>query len=425
MREVYLTECIQLALNHSAQIKKMQLDRNGLEVRLKEGRGALLPRINAAVNFDYFPLLPTQFLPGELFGQADGTFVPTQFGQPWQLTTALSIEQPLFNEKNRRSIPAVNVSRAIYDLLMEKTEEEVVFQTAQTFYQTLQTKQLLGAVDANVEKIIALEKMAELQLQNGYAVPTDVKRIKVALTNLRTHRQNLIAGIKALEQTMKFICGQDFDTPFSLAELPADPLADSTKWKTILLEPDASTENRLLLRNLERNKLNIRSTYGEAYPSLNAYASGFFQTQRVDAHLLDPNSRWYGMAAIGLKLKVPVFDGLQNARKINTLKLEGRKLEIDRDQLKKAKQLEFKQAQNQLDNALQALKAQNENAELAKEIVEKLTLQYKEGVASLTDLLNAQTAMSEAQTNYWQQVFTYKLSVLKLLKASDKIDWLK
>ena len=67
----------------------------------------------------------------------------------------------------------------------------------------------------------------------------------------------------------------------------------------------------------------------------------------------------------------------------------------------------------------------SDNVGLAREISDKLMLQYKEGVVSLTDLLNAQTALSEAETNYWQQVFSYKLAVLKLLKTTGKLHELK
>jgi len=71
------------------------------------------------------------------------------------------------------------------------------------------------------------------------------------------------------------------------------------------------------------------------------------------------------------------------------------------------------------------LKGQSENVALAREITEKLVLQYKEGVVPLTDLLNAQTALSEAETLYWQQVFAYKLAVLKILKASGNLSLLQ
>ena len=106
-------------------------------------------------------------------------------------------------------------------------------------------------------------------------------------------------------------------------------------------------------------------------------------------------------------------------------KLEEQKLEEDHQQLNGAKALEFRQAGEQLETSLRTLRSQTENVALAREITDKLVLQYKEGVASLTDLLNAQTALSEAETSYWQQVFSYKLSVLKLLKAAGLLDTLK
>lgn len=423
--DVTLKESLELALANSAQLKKAQLDRSGLEQRLRDGRNAAYPQVNTTLSYDYFPVLPTQLLPGELFGQADGTYIPAQFGRPWQLTGIINIEQPLYNESLRRSIPAANVTRAISDLLLERGADEVQYNTAQVFYQTLQTEQLLHSVDANLEKIDALQRMAELQLKNGYAIPTDVKRIRVARVNLTTQRQNLLAGISALQQTLKFLCGKSYDEPFNPTEEMKNPAADSAKWQAISLESEASTEYRLVLRNLELNRLQSRSLHGEAYPTLNAYATGLFQTQRNDANIFDPNTRWYGMAAFGLRLKVPMFDGLRRRGKVALLGIENQKMEEDRKQLLRVKEMEFRQAKSQLQNALEALRTQTENVELAREITEKLTLQYKEGVASLTDLLNAQTARAEAETNYWQQVFTYKLAILKLLKSAGKIDDLK
>jgi outer membrane protein TolC len=106
-------------------------------------------------------------------------------------------------------------------------------------------------------------------------------------------------------------------------------------------------------------------------------------------------------------------------------KLEEQKLEEDHRQLNNAKALEFRQAKEQLATSLRALRTQTDNVALAREITDKLVLQYKEGVASLTDLLNAQTALSEAETNYWQQFFSYKLAVLKLLKTAGRLKDLK
>jgi outer membrane protein TolC len=422
---VTLVESINLAVLNGTQVKKAKLDREGLEMRLREGRSAAFPKVNASLNFDYYPVLPTQYLPGQLFGLGDNTYVPAQVGQPWQLGGSITLQQPLYNEALRRTVPAMNVTRSIYDLLENRAEEEIRFNTGQVFYQTLQTQQLLRSVNANLEKLETLQRMSELQLANGYAIPIDVKRIRVARTNLETQRQNLLTSISALRQTLQFLCGVPFDEPFEPYEEITNPVADSTRWQHLTLETESTTEFRLVLRNLELNGIQNRSLMAEGIPSLSFYATGLYQTQRTDPNVFNPNGRWLGMAVAGLKLSVPLFDGFRRQRKAGILKIDNLKLEEDRKQLVSAKTLEFRQARDQLKNALAAVRTQTDNVTLAHEITDKLMLQFKEGVAPLTDLLNAQTALSEAETNYWQQVFGYKLAVLKLLKAAGRLEDLK
>lgn len=422
---VSLVDCLDMALTNSAQIKKARLDRQGFELRLRESRSAAYPQINADVRYGYSPVLPTELLPGELFGQAEGTYIPAQFGRPWQLTGIVTVEQRIYDESLFRGIPAINAGRTISNLLIERTEEEVLYSTANVFYQTLQTEQLLRAMNANLEKLEALQRIAELQLANGYAIPTDVKRIRVARTNLETQRQNLYTAIAALHQSLQFFCGVPYDEKLDPFEEMTNPAADSLRWQSLTLEPERTTEHLLLLQNLALNRIQTRSLWAEGLPNLSAYVTGLFQTQRDDANIFDTDTRWYGAASFGLKIDIPIFDGFRRTRKVRLLKLEALKLEEEQRQVDEAKMLEFIQAREQLQNALRALQTQTDNVALAREITDKLMLQYKEGVMSLTDLLTAQTALSEAETNYWQQVFAYKLAVLKLLKASGKLEELK
>jgi len=425
LRPITLGESLHLALDNSAQLHKAQLDRQGIEKRLQEGRSGAFPQVNFGVGIDYLPVLPTQLIPGEPFGMADNTYLPVQFGRPWQLTGSLSVQQQLFNESARRMIPAANVSRSIYDLLITRSEEDVIFTTATVFYQTLQTEQLLRALNANLDKLDALQRMAKLQLANGYAIPTDVKRIQVAHTNLETQRQNLYTAISGLRQTLQFLCGVSYDDAFDPIEEMAAPAADSARWQGLTLAAEATTEFRLLLHQVELNRIQLSSLRAERLPNFSAYASAFTQTFRPDANFFDSERRWYGAVALGLKMNVPIFDGFRRLHKSDFLAIEGQKLAEDRRQLGSAKELEFRQAHDQLQNALRGLRTQTDNVGLAREISDKLMLQYKEGVVSLTDLLNAQTALSEAETNYWQQVFSYKLAVLKLLKTTGKLHELK
>lgn len=420
-RPIALREALELALANSAQVKKANLDRQALEVRLKEGRSALAPQVNGSIGFDYVPGLPTTFLPANLFGGPDGGFVAATLGQPWQLNGAVRLDQAVFNESARRMAPAANVSRSLYDLLTAKTEEEVVYNTALVFYQSLQTEILLDAVNANLGKLEALERMAQLQLDNDYAVPTDVKRVRVARTNLEAQRYNLVNAIQALRQTLQFLCGIPFGEPLEPSENLDRPTADSARWQALTLEVEGTTEFRLLQRQIELNRIQKRSLRGSLTPSLGLYAVAGFLTQRPDAAFAAPENRWYGLGAAGVKLQVPIFDGFLSRRKVSLLNIESQKIEEDRRQLGQAKTLEFMQAKNQFQGALAMLRTQEENVALARDITDKLLLQYKEGMTPLTDLLSAQTALAEAESHYWQQVFNYKLAVVKLLKSAGKL----
>lgn len=421
-RPVVLDEALNLALSNSTQLKKARLEKEGIKQRLRLERGASFPQVDAEVRYDYNPVLQTQFLPGDVLGMPGTPYVPVQFGQPWALTGSIQVEQVVYSEAGRRALPAVGVTRNLYDILLERSEEEVLYQTAKVFYQTLQTEQLLRAVNANFEKFDALQRMVDLQLKNGFAIPTDVKRVRVARTNLETQRQNLLSGITALRQTLQFLCGVPFDEPFEPIAANEIPGADSSRWQTLTYALESTTEFRLLERQIELYNIQWKSQRAEGVPTLAIHAAAYYQTQRADARVFDPKSTWYGMATVGVKIKVPLFDGFRRHRKADLLRLEGQKLEADRTQLTGAKELEFRQTHEQFENALRLLNTQNENVGLAREIADKLILQYKEGVTPLSDVLNAQTLLSEAETNYWQQVFSYKLAVLNLLKAAGRLE---
>jgi len=416
-RAVSLPEALRLSITNSAALKKNQLDHDALENRMKEGKSALLPQVNARFGMDYLPGLPTTFLPANVLDEPGG-YIATTLGQPWQFAGSVRVEQLIFDEAARRMAPAANVSRSLYDLLADKTESEVQFQTASVFYQTLQTEKLLGAVNANIARLEALERSAQLQLNNGYAVPTDVKRVRVARTNLESQRYNLQTGVQALQQTLQFLCGIPFEEAISLSDDSATPGADSARWQTLSLDLENTVEHRLLQRQIELNRIQTRSLRGEIVPKISAYATAGILAQRTDANFFAERQRWYGLAAVGFQVEVPLFDGFRNRRKTAGMVIERQKIEEDLRLLGQAKNLEFLQAGGRFRGALQTLRTQAENTALAREIAEKLALQYKEGAIPLTDLLGAQTALAEAETQYWQQVFHYKLAVLNLLKAT-------
>ncbi|MAE83608.1 MAG: hypothetical protein CMB80_12780 [Flammeovirgaceae bacterium] len=58
---------------------------------------------------------------------------------------------------------------------------------------------------------------------------------------------------------------------------------------------------------------------------------------------------------------------------------------------------------------------------MAREVYDETQLLYKEEVAGLTDLLDAEQAYRDAQNNYYIEVLKFRKSELDLLKAQGQL----
>ena len=88
----------------------------------------------------------------------------------------------------------------------------------------------------------------------------------------------------------------------------------------------------------------------------------------------------------------------------------------------------FRSLQANLENAAaqlvvgyQSVKAQKENLHLAEKVYEQTTLLYAEGLANLTDLLETETSLREAQMLHVSEIIRYKKTEIDLMKAEGTL----
>jgi outer membrane protein TolC len=78
-------------------------------------------------------------------------------------------------------------------------------------------------------------------------------------------------------------------------------------------------------------------------------------------------------------------------------------------------------AETQINNSMITLNTQKENVNLAKEVLSDIENNYKNGLASLTDLLDAETSYADAQNSYTNALLDYKLAEIQLIKAQGEL----
>src|SRR5690606_18852579 len=142
---------------------------------------------------------------------------------------------------------------------------------------------------------------------------------------------------------------------------------------------------------------NIKSGY---YPSLVGFADVNYNAFSNDFTFLTESKPWYRGSLIGLRLEIPIFDGFQRKNKVAQAKVRSLQLEQSLNKASQAAEMEYQNAIQKLTNSIRSAGVQEENLKLAEDVYAQTESLYKEGLSSLTDLLEAETALREARSAY-------------------------
>jgi outer membrane protein TolC len=74
-------------------------------------------------------------------------------------------------------------------------------------------------------------------------------------------------------------------------------------------------------------------------------------------------------------------------------------------------------------NGLESLETQKRNLALANEVIRVTRIKYQQGVGSNIEVINAETSLKEAQTNYFAALYDVLIAKIDFDKALGKISF--
>lgn len=416
-----LKQAIEFALDNNTKATKAKLDEEESRFNIKEVRSQALPQITASGNFDDNLNIPVQLLPGEIVG-APGTTVEAKFGQQYTVSGGLELNQKLFDKSVLGAMKAADAANKFYALNTSRTEEEVIFQITTDYYQTLILEENLHILKANQEKMIKLIEMAGYQQQAGVIKTIDLNRLKVNRTNGETQIQNLESDLITQLNTMKYHMGMSINENIRL-DGSTDTL-NETIINNALEEGDLSNgryDYQIIKQQQLLNTLEVKNFKAGYYPTLSAYARQSYNAQRNEFNFFDGSKPWFPTTVVGMRLSIPIFDGFKKNAQVQQSKIRLQKLDQDEADVKRAINLEYQNALSQLKNSSASMEAQRENVALAEEVYGITEDSYKQGITPLSDLLNSETELLEANNNFNSSLLRYKLAQLQILKAKGQL----
>lgn len=415
-----LKDAVNYALQNKADAKKAKLQVENSEYQIQEIRSRALPQISANGNLTYNPVIQTTVIDGAGFGQP-GTTIQAAFGQKWTSTAGLSLTQALFDQSVFTGLRAAKTTREFYQINDQLTEEQVIERVANNYYSVYVQKERLILLDSNYVNTQKVRDIVQGQFNNGLAKKIDLDRIIVKMSNIDTDRQQVKNQIELQENALKFYMGMPIETQIVMPkeEFQVVPAA---------LTQEPNIENRteyLLLKKQEEllvfNKKAVEAGY---YPTLSLSAGYNYIGQGPEMPWFAKPEKgvyWSDFSAIALNLHVPIFTGFGTRAKVRQADVQIRELQEDIKDTKLSLDLDYKNAMAQINNNLVTIQNQRENMRLALDILSNTKNNYLQGLASLTDLLDAENASLEAQNNFTRAVLNYKIAEISLIKSKGEL----
>ena len=417
-----LKECIQYSLSNNSNIKIANYNVDISQKKITEQLGNYLPQINVSGEFDNNLKLTTQLLPGEMMGGAPGTYIPVTFGNKYSMSGGLQLTQKIYDPAYIYGIKSAKINKNISLLNQLKTNEQSFYSISLIYYQTLVIQMQMNVLKSTLTSSEQSLKSIELKYNNGMAKKIDVDKIRVSYNNTKSQLEQAKLSYSQSLNTLKYNMGMPIENEITLADTAINVNSTFLKNDT---PPNFQIENiidyRLNKSNISLMQMDKNAKVAAFQPSLSFYGNYNYNAMRQEFNFLDAGKDWYPSSAIGVKLAIPIFDGLQRNSRLSQSKLN---IKIANENLLLSEQsikVDVSNYEIQYKNAVDNIKREKENLDLAESVYKNTQLEYQQGVGSTLDLIQAQSSYLSAQNNYYNKLLNLYIAHIELEKAKGSL----
>lgn len=395
----------------------------GLKVVVESGRDVKLARTDedlarAAVSLARSPWLPQVDLYGRetwlrYQPEANTPFGPFPTSQDQFLTYGVKASQVLYDfGKTSSSISAAQHGLKARELETGRTINQAALDFITAYLDLLESDKLLQVAGEEVRLYEAHKKDTEARFRAGVITRNEVLQADVTLAdsrqrlltaeNLRSLRESRINSLllRPLNETVQ---------PEELQASPAAGLTLDEAWASAeamsfrLKEMDAA---------IAAKESNVQSARAEYLPTL--YVTGGYEYNE-NRYMVHPDN-WSAIAGVNINL----FSGGASDSRAGIARSELRSLKLTREKMLDAIYLEVKSAYLDLQSSAQKMDVTKSSVAQAEENLRLERLRYQEGVGTATDVLDAVTLLTTAESNSWKALYGYKRAESALLNAAGK-----
>jgi outer membrane protein TolC len=415
-----LKQAVDYAITHQVQVKNSQIDLQNASAKISEIKAMGLPQVNGSLALTNNIVLQRVFIPARIFNPAapEGELIAAKFGVENSGFANVTLSQLVFDGTYLLGLKASSVYKDLAVKSLTQSKQQVAENVTKAYYGILVNEKRLGLLNLNVARLDTLLKETRALNKQGFVEKIDVQRLDVQANNLRTELENVVRLQELSISLLKFQMSYPMDEPIRLSET-LDQVELSTF--NLNLKGEFSYANRIEYSILQTQEnlaeLDLKSIKAGYLPRLLLNANyGYNAGANAFGDLM--TKQWFDNSAITVALQIPIFDGYSKKYKAIQSQNNLQKVRQSFDLLKSSIDMQRSQARITLKNALESMKEQKANLDLANEISRVTRVKYQNGVGSNLEVLNAESSIKESQANYFTALYNALIAKVEVEKAN-------
>ena len=431
---INLEQALEIALSENASVKvaDMEIERTGYA--RKGTYAALFPRIDGSASYQRTiekQVMYMDFDMGGAGGSDDGTGSSAavsgggiEVGRWNTWSAGISASMPLVNAQLWKSL---KISDQDVELAVEAARSsrlEMVSQVKQAYFACLLAKEAFEVYKSVYENALENYRLTEMKYNAKRASELELTRAKTTVANAVPDVYNAESSVILSLWQLKAVMGVDLEENIDVSEKLEDyanrMLGDITASDSLSLENNSTM--RQLAIQAEQLANTVKMQQYANIPTLSLSFAYNYNAMTNDFNFKE--YRWSPYSYVGLTLQIPIFAGGERHNAIRQAKVQAAELDVQRADTERQLRISIRQNLNQMETAMKSYGASQTALESAEKAYNITAKSYEVGSSTLTDLNDAQLALTQSQLAVSQAIYDFVIakSTLESTIGADFVD---
>ena len=442
---ITLEDALKIALSENASVRVADKEIERAGYAKKGTYASLFPQIDLTASFMrtikkqvmYMDMDMSKIMGGGSSSDSGATDSGSSSTETPSFPTGGGIEVGRWNTYNAgvsASMPLVNaqlwkslkISGKSVELAVEKARSsrlEMVTQVKQSYYAALLAKEALNVYKDVYANAVENFKQTEMRYNAQKASELEYTRAKStvasAIPNVYNAESSVVLSLWQLKAVMGVELDQNIDVAGSLEDYTGEMALENG---TDIMNLDHNSTMRQLAIQADQLAETVKLQQYAYIPSLALTFSYSLNAMTNDFKFSD--YRWTPYSYVGLSLNIPIFSGGKRLNDVRQAKVQASELAIQVNDTERQLKIAIRQYLNTMETQMKSCAAAKEAVETAQKAYDIATKSYNVGRSTITELNDAQLALTQAKLGESQSIYSYMVakSSLEQVLGHDFID---